>query len=321
MSVKSYIEKQIKQVKESVFFNTFINRLKRLTLPGFRKMPIYDVVNFFIRGIRKSSLISRANSLSFTFTLALFPTILFLFTLIPYIPVDGLQESIMNTLADLLPAQVLLFLEDTITEIISKHSGGWLSIGFFVAFYFSNTGVIGIMKAFNRSAHDIENRPWFKMQLVSLGLQLILVSILIIAAALLILTPWLLNYVSSHGIITNSFTLILIQAAKWIILILLIFLILSFLYYYAPSRKRVFRFISPGSLMATFLIMVFVILFNIYIENFAQYNKLYGSIAAIIILMLYININAIALLIGFELNASIYDAKQWNEASMAKEED
>ncbi|MDT8394159.1 MAG: YihY/virulence factor BrkB family protein [Bacteroidales bacterium] len=310
MSAKSYIERQINKVADSVIFKKFLNWLKRFTLPGFRGMPIYDVVSFFFRGIRKSSLISRANSLSFTFTLALFPAILFLFTLIPYIPVDGLQESIMSALANILPEQVFIFLEDTITEIISKHSGGWLSIGFFVAFYFSNSGVIGIMKAFNRSAHDIETRSWFKMQLVSLGLQLILVCILIIAAALLILTPWLLNYASSHSIITNSFTLILIQAAKWIILALLIFLILSFLYYFAPARKRVFRFISPGSMMATFLALIFIVLFNIYIDNFAQYNKLYGSIGTIIILMLYININAIALLIGFELNASIYDARK-----------
>ncbi len=282
---------------------------RKLTLPGFEKMPIYDVVEFFIHGIRKSSLLSRANSLSFTFTLAVFPAILFIFTLIPYIPVDGLQDSILNALANVMPNQVYSFLELTITEIVSKHHGGLLSLGFVMAFYFATNGVIGIMKAFNRSAHAMETRSWLKMHLVSFGLLLILVTIILIASGLMILTPVFLNYVSSSGMITSSFAIILIKVAKWIILTLLIFLSLSFIYYFAPAGKRVFRFISPGSTMATLLSLIFIALFNIYIENFSQYNKLYGSIGTIFILMMYINMNAIALLIGFELNASIYDAQ------------
>jgi len=286
----------------------------RVTLPGFRGMPIYDVVQFFFRGIQKSSLLARANSLSFTFTLAIFPMILFFFTIIPYIPVDGLQDSILSALYNVMPGQVYGFLEKTITEIVSKQSGGWLSLGFFMAFYFSNSGVIGIMKAFNRSAHTMETRSWFKMHLVSLGIQLILITIIITAAALLILTPVLLNYISDNSIITNDFTIIMIRIAKWIILGLLMFLSLSVLFYLAPAGKRVFRFFSPGSTLATLLALVFIALFNLYIDNFARYNELYGSIGTIIILMLYININAIALLIGFELNASIYDAKRnWDK--------
>jgi membrane protein len=272
-------------------------------------MPIYDVIQFFFRGIRQSSLLARANSLSFTFTLAMFPMILFFFTLIPYVPVEGLQASILNALNNVLPDQVYKFLENTITEIVSKQSGGWLSLGFFMAFYFSNSGVIGIMKAFNRSAHTMETRSWLKMHLVSLGIQLILIIIILITAGLLILTPLFLNYISDNSIVTSGFTIILIKIAKWVILGLLVFLSLSGLYYLAPAGKRVFRFISPGSTLATILALVFIALFNLYIENFAHYNKLYGSIGTIIILMLYININAIALLIGFELNASIYDAQ------------
>lgn len=277
-------------------------------------MPIYDVVQFFFKGIRQSSLLARANSLSFTFTLSVFPMILFFFTLIPYIPVEGLQESILNALYNVLPDQVYGFLEKTITEIVSKQSGGWLSLGFFMAFYFSNSAVIGIMKAFNRSAHAMETRSWMKMHLISLGMQLILITSIIIAAALLILTPIALNYVLENSIITNGFTIIIIRVAKWIILGLLMFLSLSMLYYLAPAGRRVFRFFSPGSTLATLLALIFIALFNLYIENFARYNELYGSIGTIIILMLYININAIALLIGFELNASIYDAKRtWDE--------
>jgi len=235
--------------------------------------------------------------------------ILFFFTLIPYVPISGLQTSILNALSQALPEQVYDFLYDTVIEIVSKQNRGWLSIGFFMAFYFSNSGIIGIMNAFNRSAHAIETRSSLKMHLVSLGIQLILIVIILIAAALLILTPIFLNYASDNGIITSGFAIVMIQIFKWIILGLLFFLCLSFIYYLAPAGKRVFRFISPGSMLATILAMIFIGLFNLYIDHFAQYNKLYGSIGTIIILMLYININAIALLIGFELNASIYGAQ------------
>ncbi len=284
--------------------------VRKARLPGFSGMPVYDVVQFFFRGIRKSSMLSRANSLSFTFTLSIFPMILFFFTLIPYIPVSGLQNSILNAMANVLPVQVYSFLESTIMEIVQKHNGGWLSLGFFMAFYFSNSSVIGIMKAFNRSAHTTESRSWLKMHLVSLGIQIILILMIIIAAALMIFTPILLEYISEHSLVSNSFAIFLIKAAKWVILGLLIFIILSVLYYLAPAGKRVFRFVSPGSTMATLLTVGFTALFNLYIDHFSQYNKLYGSIGAIIVLMLFININAIALLIGFELNASIYDAKK-----------
>ena len=310
MSTGSHSDKDpLKWLKRTRFYRTLRVWGRKLTLPGFEKMPIYDVVQFFFKGIRKSSLLSRANSLSFTFTLAIFPGILFFFTLIPFIPVEGLNGTILTALAQVLPDQVYGFLESTITEIVSKHNGGLLSVGFFMAFYFSNSGVTGIMKAFNRSAHTKETRSWWKMQLVSLWIQVILILIILIAAALLIFTPILLQYISENSIVTSSFTLSLINIAKWFTLSILMFLSLSVIYSLAPARKMVFRFFSPGSIMATFLALVFIVLFNIYIDNFSQYNKLYGSIGTIIILMLYININAIALLIGFELNASIYDAQ------------
>ncbi|RLD77834.1 MAG: YihY/virulence factor BrkB family protein [Bacteroidetes bacterium] len=308
-NVRNKIKQSISWITQTRLYREFRVWGRKFTLPGFEKMPIYDVVQFFFHGIRKSSLLSRANSLSFTFTLAIFPMILFFFTLIPYVPVAGLQESILNALSNVLPDQVYSFLHSTITEIVSKQSGGWLSLGFFMAFYFSNSGVIGIMKAFNRSAHAIETRSWWKMHMVSLGLQLILITIILIAAALLIFTPIFLHYISENSIVTSGFAIIMIQIAKWLILALLVFLSLSFIYYLAPAGKRVFRFISPGSMLATILALIFIALFNLYIDHFAQYNKLYGSIGTIIILMLYININAIALLIGFELNASIYDAQ------------
>jgi membrane protein len=230
-----------------------------------------------------------------------------------------LQASILNSLSEVLPEQAYSFLEGTILQIVSIHNGGLLSLGFVMAFYFASRGVIGIMKAFNRSAHIVESRSFIKMQLISFALLLILITIVIIAAGIMILTPIFLKYVITHSILTGKFSISIIQITKWLVLAFLVFLSLSFIYYLAPAGKRVFRFLSPGSIMATFLTLVFMALFNLYIDNFGQYNKLYGSIGTIIVLMMFINVNAIALLIGYELNASIYDAHLQSNSMMEDE--
>lgn len=295
------------------FFNSLKNQSvfisRKIILPGFEGIPLYEVVVFFFNGIRQSSLISRANALSFTFLLALFPAILFFFTLIPYIPIANLQETIMNTIHSALPANVYATVEETINNIVNHHHGGLLSLGFFVALYFSTSGMMGIMKAFNRTSHTIETRSNFKLRLISIFLVFIITMIVIIAASLLISTDYLIKYMESASILQGFVTRFLILAGKWVVLLIIIFSAISILYYFGPSSKKFYRFISAGSTFATLLSLIFILGFNYYIENFGQYNKLYGSIGTLIILMLWINLNAIVLLIGFELNASIQDAK------------
>ncbi len=283
---------------------------RKIILPGFDGIPLYDVILFFFKGIRKSSLISRANSLSFTFMLAIFPAIIFFFTLIPYIPVDNLQETILQSLSNIMPENAFKTVESTIRDLISLHRGGLLSLGFLMAIYFSSNGVMGIMKAFNRTSHTIETRSTLMLIVISIVLVAIIVSILIIATSLLIFASYLIKQYASEGLSDDGITPILIIIGKWVFTYLLIFIVISFIYYLAPAGKRHFKFISAGSTLATILSLLFMMGFNYYIDNFAQYNKLYGSLGTLIILMIWINLNAIALLIGFELNASILDAKR-----------
>ncbi|MCD6113592.1 MAG: YihY/virulence factor BrkB family protein [Bacteroidales bacterium] len=286
---------------------------KKIILPGFDGMPLYDVVKFFFRGINQSSLISRANSLSFTFLLAIFPAIIFFFTLIPYIPIENLQSTILQTLENALPEHTYIAVKDTIEEIVKQEHGGLLSIGFLLSFYFSSNGMLGIMKAFNRTSHTIESRSFFKIRFVSVTLVLIVTTLVILAATMLIGASIALDYLASNHMIKSEFTFILINFGKWVITLIIVFTAISFIYYLAPAKRRSFKFISAGSTLATFLSLLFIVGFNYYIDNFAQYNKLYGSIGTLIILMLWIKLNAIVLLIGFELNASILEAKKKKE--------
>lgn len=297
--------------KQYYFLESLITRLsKKIILPGFDGLPLYDVVMFFFAGINKSSLISRANSLSFIFLLGIFPAILFFFTLIPYIPIENLQITIMQSIENILPEHAYITVQDTIEGIVKQEHGGLLSIGFLFSIYFSSNGMLGIMKAFNRTSHTIETRSFFKIRFVSVILVFIVTTLIILAASSLIGTSIVVNYLADNNVIKSEFTYILINLGKWLITLIMGFTAISFIYYLAPANRKNFKFISAGSTLATILSFLFIIGFNYYIDSFAQYNKLYGSIGTLIILMLWINLNAIVLLIGFELNASIYVAKR-----------
>jgi len=289
---------------------------KKIILPGFGGLPLHDVVDFFFKGIQKSSLIARANALSFSFLLAIFPGILFFFTLIPYIPIENVDNIIMDTIRNALPEHAYNTVDQTIRGIVMQHNEGLLSLGFFVSIYFASNGMMGMMKAFNRTSHTIETRSNLKLRLISVLLVLFISILLIIGAAMLISTGILLKYMQNNDLITSDFTKLLINGGKWLTTLLMTFFAVSIIYYIAPASRKHSMFFSPGSILATILSFIFILGFNFYIDNFAQYNKLYGSIGTVIILMLWVNLNAITLLIGFELNATIMDARRRRERSL-----
>lgn len=295
---------KVKKISEKV-----ISISRHLILPGFEGMPLYDVASFFIKGIQKSSIIIRANSLSFTFLMSIFPAILFFFTLIAYIPIDNLHATIMETLKQAFPESAYLTIKNTIEDILKRQNTGLLSIGFLLTIYFATNGMIGLIKSFNQTSHTIESRSTFKLHLTAISLIFIVTIIIILSVSLLIFTSFAIKYFVSKGILTSELTIYLYSAGKWIIIFIMVLSMISFMYYLAPAKERYFKFISAGSTLATILALVFMFGFKYYIEHFSRYNKLYGSIGTLIVLMLWINLNALVLLIGYELNASIHDAK------------
>jgi membrane protein len=286
----------------------FLRATKRLVIPGFDGMPLYDVASFFFRGLWQGSINTRASALSFKFFLALFPAIIFFFTLIPYIPVEGFQETLLNMLRNILPHDPYVVVIETLEDIITREHGGLLSLGFLAALYFSTSGINGIMDAFNDSYHIKESRSFLKQKLVAVIMVFILSVLLIIGISLMIAGSWLMDYLISENIIKSAFAINTLIVTKWVFILALIFFIISFLYYLAPAKRERFRFISAGSTLATLLFILTSMGFNYYISHFSQYNKLYGSIGTLIIILMWIYINAIVLLIGFELNISIKNA-------------
>ncbi|MFY9309836.1 MAG: YihY/virulence factor BrkB family protein [Bacteroidia bacterium] len=300
---------QQKAIRRLIKFKPVYRAIKAsrsIILPGFEGMPLYVVTKFFIQGLQQGALVMRAQSLAFSFFLALFPSIIFVFTLIPYIPIANFQDSLFNLLQALLPQAAFEATEGTIADIIKNQRGGLLSFGFVSALYFSTNGFNAMMNAFNETFHDIETRSVLKQRLISILLVFITMLMVSVAIALIVFSELGLNYL----IETDTVSYYLILFGKWFILVALCFCFISFNYYLGPKRKRGFRFFSPGSILATFLTIITSILFAYYVNNFGNYNKLYGSIGTLIVIMLWIFINSLILLLGFDLNASILSAKR-----------
>jgi len=292
------------------FFRWIYHVSKEFVIPGFEGMPLYDVTKFFIKGLNESSITMRASSIAFSFFLAIFPTIIFFFTLIPYVPIDNFQEVLLESLKQILPQKTYDASITTLEDIITRPRSGLLSVGFVLALYFSVNGVSSLIDAFNDTYHVIKSRSWLKQMGISLFLLMVISFMIFIAISMIIVANGLIDYMAEQGWFGNEYIIYLLKFFRWIIFVAIAFFGISFMYYYAPSKRTRYRFISAGSSLATLLSLLASVGFNYYANNIATYNVLYGSIGTQLLVMVWIYFNAIILLIGFELNASIYSAKE-----------
>lgn len=289
---------------------------KKLHPWGFEGHSLYEVAIFFGRGIGRGGLRQRASSMAFDFFIALFPSIIFLFTLIPFIHIDNFQETLFQTIKDLLPANAFAAVQDTITEILHQHNSKLLSIGFILAFYFSTQGFSAMMAAFNKSIHVREVRKAWKQELIAVMMVLVLTIVLLISISIMVGTEYLIDKIFKN----NTTQDILLTTTQWIIMGLLFMFLIGIFYRYGPAQRMHKNFISPGVIAATILIILTSILFAWYVNNFGKYNKLYGSIGSIIVVLLWIYYNSMMLLVGFELDAGIEGAREKKLSLLEQEE-
>jgi membrane protein len=297
------------KIRNTKLARLLVKATRRIILPGFDGMPLYDVLLFFVKGLWNGAITTRASSVAFKFFVALFPAIIFLFTVIPYIPVENFQTALMSTIKGVLPINFYLMVESTIQDIVLRQHGGLLSIGFLLALYFSANGILGMITAFNNTTHSIETRTVFKQYLISILLVFIVVVILLVSVSAIIGGTEIMNYLRDQQILTSGLAYYLIKISRWIVVLLMLFFAVSFMYFLAPARKTHFRFISAGSTLATLLFLATTAGFNYYVDQFSNYNALYGSIGTLLIIMMWFYFNSLVLIIGFELNASIAGAR------------
>jgi len=288
--------------------NKLASRTKMFSLPGLQGISIYYVIVFFIRGFQKGTMVTRASSIAFNILIGILPALIFIFTLIPFVPITNFQNEMLLFLENILPENAFLMIEETIVEVITKKSGGLLFFMFLTTVLISTNGIHALLHAFNVSSHEFETRSWVSQRRASLFLVFIITLMLAGAILIILIGKTTLNKLVEMEIIQMNITYYLLTVAKWITLLALVFFIISSIYYQIPAKKKEWRFFSPGSIVATFLFIVSSLGFSSYVNNFGQYNKLYGSIGTLMVILLWIYFNSISLLIGFELNASIKTA-------------
>ncbi len=281
-----------------------------LVLPGFDGIPINNVFKFVIKGFRRGVLVTRASSIAFNLLMALLPATIFLFTLIPFIPIPNFQQELVKLFESILPVNVYNLMESTIVDIVTNKSGSLLFVMFFATIVFSTNGIHAVIHAFVTTSHNFKSRSWVNQRKVSVILLLVGLIMIAIAGALIIFGKEAINTLVELGILEKSLVISVFILLKWIVVILLLFLAISFLYYLAPAKRHDFRFITAGSTLATLLFIITSLGFSAYVNNFGPYNKIYGWIGTLMVILLWLYLNSIALLIGFELNVSIKDARQ-----------
>lgn len=291
----------------------YINIAKRVSIPGFDKVPVYDVGLFFYKGLKNGDINQRASAVAYSLILALFPAIIFLFTLIPHIPIANFQQELLNLIESIFPSSIYDSLEKIITDIIVIKHGGFLSLGFILALLFSTNGIVSLIQSFNASVNVVETRSWLMQRAVALLLVIIISLLLTIGITLITVTQTFMNFMVDEGFMQQNWTYYLVSIGKWIIILAVFFFMYSFMYYLGPARKSKFRFISAGGTLATILSIAVTLGFGFYIDHFGKYNALYGSIGTLPVVMLIIHLNCMAIIIGFELNIGIVAARKTHQ--------
>lgn len=301
-----------------------ISWMKRIRFSNNENVSLYRIAKIFIQNLDEDEVLDRANGVAFNFILAIFPTIIFVFTLIPYITIyfpTLNTETVMEFLGDQIPATMYDAIRTIIEEILERKQGGLLSFGVIFAIFLSTNGMMALMRAFNACYRTTDNRGALKMRLIATGLTFIMAIALFLATVLLVVGQLALEYVLEHlpqysWLDIDSFTIYLLFVCRFLALFVAFFLAVSCVYYFGPAIHYNWRFFSVGSIIATLLCLAVLYGFSFYITNFGTYNKVYGSIGALIALMILIQLITVVLLIGYEINISIHDAirKQalWN---------
>jgi len=285
-------------------------KIKKSELPGFNGAPLDTVLKLVLKGFGRGALVTRASSIAFNMLMALLPTIIFLFTLIPFIPVQNFQSDLVRIFENLMPANLYTVFESTIIDVITRKSGTLLVFMFFATIVFSTNGIHALMHAFNVSTHGFTSRTWIQQRKISIVMLFTILILFSISGMLIILSKSVVKRLVTLGLLRMSFVFYLVMVLKWILIILILFFAISTLYYFVPAKKKEFRYFSPGSILATLLFIITSLGFSAYVNNFGQYNKLYGSIGTLIVMLVWLYLNSIALLMGFELNASIKAANE-----------
>lgn len=302
MPKKKTLEQQLMSFKP---FCWIVAGLDRVVVPGFEGMTLLELIRAYFTGIIKGALGSRAGSIAYSFFMAIFPALIFLLNLVPYVPIDQFDIKFMAFIYELIPSQSLDFFKPIIIDIAQSERAGLLSFAGVLALFLTANGVNTIFSGFEGSHYNEINRSFFRQYFIAMATSIILALLLVTTIAVVFYFGYVLDTLKERDFMSTDLDIALLRIGKNLFLLIMIYAVIAILYYFGTKQGRQSRFFSPGALMTTILFMISTYAFGIYIDTFGRYNELYGSIGALLIMMLYIWLNSNLILLGFELNATL----------------
>jgi len=296
-----------------------LRKSKHLYLPGFEGVPFYDVIIFFFRQVKTVGLTERASAIAYNFIMAIPPSFLFLFTLIPHLPFiskKSMKKELHNLIFDVIPAKVHNeYLIKFVDSFLDDSKIGLLSFGLLLALYFASNAMMGLMRSFNKNYIGFEKRNDFHNRWMSIKLTALIFLLVLGCLILLITQGAVLKWIGIKSELLRD----IIYYVRWIFIVALVYYSIAFIYKYAPAVEKRWKLVSPGTILGAFLSILATYGFSYFVNTFGKYNALYGSIGTIIVFMALIYINSLVLLIGFELNVSIKSLRSIAEKRDAME--
>lgn len=289
------------------------------SLPGLSKIPIYNLVKFIDKETKEDAIITRANSMAFSFFMAIFPSIIVLFTLLAYTPLyENFDDVLRDSIHEIMPGSAGKLIFKTIEDIATIPRSGLLSFGFFLAIWFASNGMLSMMRGLEKDySATFKRRTGFEKRMIAIQLTFLVAIVLVASVVLVILGNTILRFVFQY-IRADAITRMTLFSFRWVVVLLLFYTSFSTIYRYGSSTRRKIPFFNPGAMLAMLLSIFISWGFSFYVDNFGNYNKVYGSIGTLIVLMIWIQLNCMILLIGFELNAGIAVLRDLRQVEAAK---
>jgi len=313
-ALNEWFEERKQRVLRSKWVRQVRVTSKRLILPGFDGLSLYQVFEFFLLGLQEGRITTRASAVCFRFILAIPPLLIVFLTFIPFVPIENFQENIMNYLNRAMPGDTFRLVESTVDDLVNKKQETLISLSFILTLFFSTNAVQALLDGFSHSYNLEKKHSIFLQYARSLGILVVFGFSLIVGVSLITLSGPVLEYMQDINIIGGDIAVFFIEFAKWIFIVVLFEIVISILYRAGHSGK--WRAINAGASFATLGLIIVSSLFAWYVNNFGNYNKLYGSVGTVLVVMLWLYLNTIVLLVGFEINAGIQRAKGQNVADL-----
>lgn len=305
-------------IRNSLPVRFLVRRSKESSLPGLQGLPVYDVAVYFRNQVRREGLSERASAISFQLLLAIPAATIFLCTLVPFMPVSKINDQLLMLARDFSPTEsTYRVVENFLNDFFKTTRGSLLSLGFALAIFYSSNAMMGIMRSFNKSLPKARRKRFLASRWMAIKLTTLVIFMVIVCAILLITQGVLTKRMLGLFEIDNPVVIWLIESGRKIVIVCLLLYTVAFVYKYAPAVTERWKLLSPGCILATTLIIVVTYLFSVWVNSFGNYNKVYGSIGTVLIIMMLIYINSMILLIGFELNVSIEAVKDQQEEQLA----